>query len=192
MIMKLETLVKQTVKNNNVINLKPEVQKVLDDSALNVAEGNARAYGAEKCHAELLNNAFAFDWFTMTKGNKSESGQLVEVQRLHLTEALKAKAHSNPATVWNRVKKYAEQAKYPERFLKGEVDEDGVEQVAQGEKGAENAERSPAVRYVEELTRLWKFGARQEDLDKKSLDTHKAIQKILSDTWQINLAELEK
>lgn len=191
--MKLETLVKQVeTKTNNVINLKPEVQKVLDDSALNVAEGNARAYGAEKAHGELLNAALNFDWFTMTKGNKSEQGQLVEAQRLHLTEALKAKGHSNPATVWNRVKKYAEQAKYPERFLKGEVDADGVEQVSQGEKGAEGAERSPAVRYVEELTRLWKFGSRQENLDKKSLETHKAIQKLLSDTWQINLASLEK
>ena len=191
--MTIETLVKQVAKSNTVINaLKPAVQKVLDESALNVAEGNARAYGAEKRHAELLNEALNFDWFTMTKGNKSEQGQMVEVQRLHLAEALKAKGHSNPATVWNRVKKYAEEAKYPERFLKGEVDDEGVEQVAQGEKGAENAERSPAVRYVEELTRLWKFGARQEDLDKKSLDTHKAIQKILSDIWQINLAELEK
>ena len=191
--MKLETLVKQTAKSNNVINsLKPDIQKRLDDSALNVAEGNARAYGAEKAHGELLNTAFAFDWFTMTKGNKSEQGQMVEQQRLHLVEALKAKGHSNPATVWNRVKKYAEQAKYPERFLKGELDEEGVEQVAQGEKGADNAERSPAVRYVEELTRLWKFGARQEDLDKKSLDTHKAIAKVLTDIWQINLAELEK
>ena len=61
-----------------------------------------------------------------------------------------------------------------------------------GEKGAEHAERSPAMRYTEELTRLWKFGARQEDLDKKSLDTHKAIQKILTDIWEISPTELEK
>jgi hypothetical protein len=180
-------------KNNIVINALPEkTQSLLDNQYLEYAEQSVRAYGMSEVIAVSLNQVFAFDWFTMTKGVKSEQGLMVEAQRVRFADIQKARGVTNPARNWQLIKQQAEKAKYPERFLKGEVDADGIEQVAQGEKGAEGAERSPAVRYVEELTRLWKFGARQEDMDKKSLDTHKALGKLLSDTWGINLATIEK
>jgi hypothetical protein len=54
-----------------------------------------------------------------------------------------------------------------------EVLEDGTEVVNEGASGDGN--RSPNLRYVEELSRLWKFGERQESLPDNLIEAHKLV-----------------
>jgi hypothetical protein len=127
-----------------------------------VAESVKRAYGAERDYAKGLNALFSFDWFEIEANDTSEAGKAVKAEKGLLYLELKAAQHTNPSTIWARIRKYGRE----ERFGKPESEE-GEGGAGEGEGGAGNAQRDPVTRNVEELIALYKFNARQESLPEK-------------------------
>jgi hypothetical protein len=122
-----------------------------------VADAVVRAYGAERAYAVALNSQFGFDWFEIEANDTTESAKPVHAEKGELYKVLKAAKHSNPSTVWARIRKYGREEKY------------GKPETTEGEgegSGATHA-RDPITRNVEELVNLYKFNARQESLPEK-------------------------
>lgn len=143
------------------------------DSVVESARGS---YGAQVRLASLLNMKYEFNWFDIKHTDTSDEGKQVRKDKETLFEKLKSINHSNPSKIWADVRKYARL----ERFPATTTDEDGneVSTGEQGESGA-NHNRSPMLRTVEELTALWKFLKRQENLDPKLTDALLHIGKAL-------------
>ncbi len=122
-----------------------------------VADAVVRAYGAERAYAVQLNSVFGFDWFEVEAADVNESAKPVHAEKGELYKVLKAAKHSNPSTVWARIRKYGREEKYPKAEGEGSGEGEG------GDSQAGNT-RSPMLRNVEELSALYKFNARQESL----------------------------
>jgi hypothetical protein len=147
-------------------NIHKVVTEGLSLSALRQAVGEAfeRSYGAERAYAVELNAAFgSFDWFEVEAKDVSESAKPVHAEKGELFKVLKSakRKHSNPSTVWARIRKYGREEKYPK--VEGEGEGEGSGEGEGGNSQAGNT-RSPMLRNVEELTDLYKFNARQESL----------------------------
>lgn len=137
-----------------------------------VAEAVKRAYGAERAYAKALNAMFTFDWFTFEASDNSEPAKLVKAEKTLLYTELKAADHTNPSTVWARIRKYGQE----ERHGKPEGEGEGGE--GEGD-GAGNSPRDPVTRNVEELINLYKFNGRQESLPAKVFEAQKHIANAL-------------
>jgi hypothetical protein len=121
-----------------------------------VAEAVKRAYGAERNYAKALNALFSFDWFDLEAHDTTDNGKAVKAEKTLLYTELKAAEHTNPSTVWARIRKYGKEERH------------GAEDVAEdSEAGAGNSARDPMTRNVQELIDLYKFNARQEELPEK-------------------------
>jgi len=136
-----------------------------------VADSVVRAYGAEREYAKALNTEFVFNWFDIEATDKSDTAKPVHAEKSELYKVLHAAKHSNPSTVWARIRKYgSEEAKLvgTHGFPMPAYDADGNPLVEgeQGESGASNL-RSPMLRNIEDLVALFKFNGRQESLDPK-------------------------
>lgn len=140
-----------------------------------VAEAVKRAYGAERAYAKALNAMFAFDWFTFEASDSSDDAKLVKAEKTLLYTELKAADHTNPSTVWARIRKYGQE----ERHGKPEG-ASGEGEGGEGEgEGAGNKPRDVVTRNVEELISLYKFNARQDSLPSKVADAQKFIAQAL-------------
>jgi len=136
-----------------------------------VADSVVRAYGAEREYAKALNAEFVFNWFDVEATDKSDTAKPVHAEKGELYKVLHAAKHSNPSTVWARIRKYgSEEAKLvgTHGFPMPAYDAEGnmITEGEQGESGANNA-RSPMLRNIEDLVALYKFNGRQEALDPK-------------------------
>jgi len=128
----------------------------------NVVKAVTRAYGAEREYAIALNTYFGeFAWFDIEAKNTADEAKLVHAEKKALFEELKKANHSNPSTVWARVRKYGKEEKQGKEE-KPENDESNGEASEAG-----SAARSPMVRNMEELVNLYKFNARQDSLPEK-------------------------
>lgn len=161
--------------NTVVNNATTELDSAIQLARLNVAESITRAYGAEREYAILLNQKFTFDWFNVEHREISDNAKLLEPEKKAFLLVLKTANHTNPSTVWARVRKYAKEERYPV----AENDEAEVTEAEQGESGKANAERSPKLRFVEELSALYKFGMRQESLAPDVAEALKSVIKGL-------------
>jgi hypothetical protein len=137
-----------------------------------VAETVKRQYGAEREYAVALNAEFTFNWFDVEASDKSETAKPVHAEKGELYKVLHAAKHSNPSTVWARIRKYAaEEAKLvgTHGFPMPAYDAEGnlITDVEAGESGGANNARSPMLRNIEDLVALFKFNGRQEALDPK-------------------------
>ena len=138
-----------------------------------VAEAVKRAYGAERSYAVALNALFPFEWFEIEASDTSENGKAVKAEKTLLYTELKAAEHTNPSTVWARIRKYGQEERHgkPE----GASGEGG-----EGEgDGAGNKPRDAVTRNLEELLDLYKFNNRQEGLPSKVADAQKFIAQAL-------------
>ena len=135
----------------------------LDSLRQAVADAVVRAYGAERAYAVQLNSTFGFDWFEVEAADVNESAKPVHAEKGELYKVLKAAKHSNPSTVWARIRKYGREEKYPKAATEGEG---GEGEGGEGEGGNSQAgtTRSAMLRNIEELKDLYKFNARQQDL----------------------------
>jgi hypothetical protein len=124
-----------------------------------VAESVKRAYGAERAYAQALNASFGFDWFDVEANDTSAEAKTVHAEKKELFAALKAVEHTNPSTVWARIRKYGKAEKYPQA-AEGEAAEG---EAAEGEC-AGNRNKSPMVRNIDDLLALYKFNMRQDGL----------------------------
>jgi hypothetical protein len=141
-----------------------------------VAEAVKRAYGAERDYAVALNALFSFEWFEVEANDSSEIAKPVHNEKKALYVELKGANHSNPSTVWARIRKYGREERH------GKTEGAGAEGGAgegEGEGGAGNAPRDPVTRNVEELIALYKFNARQESLPAKITEAQKFIASAL-------------
>ena len=137
-----------------------------------VAEAVKRAYGAERSYAVALNALFPFEWFEIEASDTSENGKAVKAEKTLLYTELKAAEHTNPSTVWARIRKYGQE----ERHGKPEGEGEGGE--GEGD-GAGNKPRDAVTRNLEELLDLYKFNNRQEGLPSKVADAQKFIAQAL-------------
>ncbi len=119
-----------------------------------VADAVKRAYGAERRYAEELNAVFSFDWFEIEASDTSEAAKTVHAEKKALYAELKSAEHSNPSTVWARIRKYGKEARYGSP-------------VASETAEAGSRDRDPITRNVEELIALYKFNTRQDSLPAK-------------------------
>ena len=141
--------------NNEVLNV--EINNAMDS----VVDGVRGSYGAQVRLASLLNQKYEFNWFDVSHTDTTDEGKQVRKDKETLFAKLKAIDHTNPSKIWADVRKYARLERFPEVKEEGEVQEG-----EQGESGA-NHNRNPMLRTIEELTTLWKFLKRQENLDPK-------------------------
>lgn len=147
----------------------------------NVAEANVRAYGAEREYAQALCAALPAEWYLVEHRDTSESAKPVHAEKKALFEVLKKANHTNPSTVWARVRKYAQE------YIEGE------NKPADGETATESTgaqpNRSLTLRFVEELTLLFKAGRRAESMSDKERAAHTYIGSALG-ALGIDLATL--
>lgn len=149
-----------------------------------VAEANVRAYGAERRYAEALCNILPAEWYLVEHRDTSEQAKLVHKEKQALFEVLKAANHTNKSTVWARVRKYAQE------HVEGPKDKTATgEGGSESESGGAQHNRSLTLRFVEELTLLFKAGQRAQSMSDKERNAHTYIGSALG-ALGIDLATL--
>ena len=160
-----------------------------------VAETVKRQYGAEREYALALNAEFTFAWFDIEASDKSETAKPVHAEKGELYKVLHAAKHSNPSTVWARIRKYGSE----EASLVGThgkplpaYDEEGnmITDLDSAESNGANNKRSPMLRNIEELSKLYMFNAKQESLDQKIFRAQTFIASALAELG-VDLANLK-
>ena len=129
-----------------------------------VADGLTRAYGAEREYAKGLNSTMAAGWYNVEAADVSDLAKVVHAEKKALFDVLKAAKHSNPSTVWARVRKTGAELVKAELAAESGDAPDGE---GEEESGGAKHTRSAMLRNVEELSSLYKFNKRQESLDAK-------------------------
>ena len=132
----------------------------------NAAEAQRGAYGANVAYAAVLNKVFAFDWFDLSGTDTSDEGKAVRKEKLAFFEELKTVKHSNPASIWSRIRATAKEERYPKPTKVDAASGAPVTEAEQGESGAKH-NRSPLTRNIEELSALFKFNQKQTNLEDK-------------------------
>lgn len=160
-----------------------------------VADSVVRAYGAEREYAKALNAEFNYAWFLVEASDKQDSAKSVHAEKGELYKVLHAAKHSNPSTVWARIRKYgAEEAKLvgTHGFPMPAYDAEGnlITDVDSGESGGANNKRSPMLRNIEELSKLYMFNIKQESLDQKIFKAQTFIASALAELG-VDLANLK-
>jgi hypothetical protein len=145
----------------------------LSDLRNNVAEAVVRAYGAEREYAIKVCEVLPFAWYLVEHNDKGEEAKLVHTEKKELFKVLNAAKHSNPSTVWARVRKYAQEYMEPKKpTAEGEV------APTEAPVGARQ-NRSLTLRLVEELTTLYKACKNADSLSDKERQAHTHITSAL-------------
>ena len=149
-----------------------QVSTVNDITVLrqSVADAVVRAYGAERAYSHALCEFLPSEWYLTEHNDKGEAAKPVHAEKKALFAVLNAAKHSNPSTVWARVRKYAQE------HIEGAPTE--------GETAADDvASRTPrtlTLRLIEELSTLHKACTKAESLTDKERDAHTYIVSALS------------
>jgi hypothetical protein len=140
-----------------------------------VADGLTRAYGAEREYAKGLNGSMAAGWYNVEAADVSDLAKLVHAEKKALFEVLKAAKHSNPSTVWARVRKTGAE------LVKAELAaESGDAPDGEGEEsGGAKHTRSVLLRNMDELKALYKFNKRQDFLSEEMTEAQGFISSAL-------------
>jgi len=127
-----------------------------------VADAVKRAYGAERDYAQKLCEVLPVEWYLVEHADSSDSAKPVHAEKKALFVLLKAAKHSNPSTIWARVRKYGQE------YIEGANAPAAAAEGGEAAEGGNTREtRSLARRYIEELTVLYKAGKRAESLSDK-------------------------
>jgi hypothetical protein len=143
----------------------------LDNARKEIANSLVRGYGAMRDYAQLLNKAHPFDWFEVEHTDTGEQADLINTEKKAFYAELKSASHTNPSVVWARVRQFGKVERYGDELT---TDGESIEG-EQGESGKESANRSPMLRNIEELTTLWKFNGKQDNLDPRIVEAQKHI-----------------
>lgn len=157
---------------SDVIVVAPTAVSALETLRNNVAEANVRAYGAEREYAVALCGTLPAEWYCVEHKDTSEQAKLVHAEKKALFEVLKAAKHTNPSTVWARVRKYAQE------HIEGDS-QPAAEGDAAAESNGAQPNRSLTLRFVEELTLLYKAGKREASMSDKERNAHTYIASAL-------------
>lgn len=151
-----------------VVTTPNNVSPALVEARTACADAIVRGYGATRQYAATLLMVFGGAWV-------EESTDEVKAEKSAFYAALKAGGHTNPSVVWGRVKK--ESAKI---LAEAEARETGEEPEAP--KGETKHTRSPQLRFVEDLTGLYKMGKREmENLTDAQKRAHALIAGALAE-----------
>jgi hypothetical protein len=131
---------------------------------VNVAQAVESSYGAMRSYAQALCEVLPAEWYLVEHNDTSDSAKPVHAEKKALFALLKAAKHSNPSTIWARVRKYAQE------YIVGETPATAGEAAGEAEGGNTRETRSLARRYIEELTVLYKAGKKAESLSDKESD----------------------
>jgi hypothetical protein len=125
-----------------------------------IATGHGMVGSSERRYATLMTEAFP-GWHLLTEKDTSNEAKLIKAgPKAKLFEQLKAARHTNPSTVWARLRKYAAEAT------------EGTE--GEGTDGTEPAKREIRVRLREELAKLVK-AIEKEEFPAEDLRTAKSL-----------------
>jgi hypothetical protein len=133
-----------------------------------VADAVVRAYGAEREYAHALCNVLPVEWYLVEHSDKGETAKPVHAEKKALFLVLNAAKHSNPSTVWARVRKYAQE------HIEGVTTEE-----PKADTVGARQNRSLTLRLVEELTTLYKACKNAESLTDKERQAHTNITSAL-------------
>ena len=146
----------------NITSVSPVTADVLNAKRLAVGDALASSYGAMREYAQTLCSVLPVEWYLVEHADTSDTAKPVHAEKKALFVVLKAAQHSNPSTIWARVRKYAQE--YIEGApVKGETDKGESE----SEGGNTRETRSLGRRFIEELSVLYKAGKRAESLSDK-------------------------
>jgi hypothetical protein len=147
----------------------------IDALRQDVADAVVRAYGAERTYAEALCNVLPAEWYLVEHNDKGETAKPVHAEKKALFKVLNGAKHSNPSTVWARVRKYAQE------YIEGvpEKTEGKTEGEAEGSKVGARQNRSLTLRLVEELSTLYKATKNADSLSDKERDCQTHITSAL-------------
>lgn len=139
-----------------------------------VAKAQKVIGSAVRKYAQGLNEVMGFSWYNIEAQDQSEQGKMVKAEKSEFYKPMKEAGHSNPSTIWARVRAEGK-ADAIARGLFGEVASEPVE----GEGSGATHARSPMLRNIEELTALWKFNGKQTGLDPKIVKAQQKISEAL-------------
>jgi hypothetical protein len=168
---------------SDVIVVAPAAESVIESLRANVAEANVRAYGAEREYGIALCSVLPAEWYLVEHKDTSDSAKLVHAEKGKLFEVLKKANHTNPSTVWARVRKYAQE------HMNGPKTDAQLGAEGATESAGAQPNRSLTLRFVEELTLLFKAGRRAESMSDKEREAHTYIGSALG-ALGIDLATL--
>ena len=135
-----------------------------------VADAVKRAYGAERDYAQKLCEVLPVEWYLVEHNDKGEDAKQVHAEKKALFKALNEAEHTNPSTVWARVRKYAQEHI------------EGVPEKTEGSTdtsvGARH-NRSLNLRLIEELSTLFKACKNAESLSDREQDAQTYITSAL-------------
>jgi hypothetical protein len=146
----------------------------LSDLRNNVAEAVVRAYGAERDYAIKVCEVLPFAWYLVEHNDKGEEAKLVHTEKKELFKVLNAAKHSNPSTVWARVRKYAQEHMEPKKPTA-----EGETPTAETSSVGARQNRSLTLRLIEELTTLYKACKNADSLSDKERQAHTHITSAL-------------
>jgi hypothetical protein len=127
-----------------------------------VADSVASSYGAMREYAQALCGSLPVEWYLVEHADTSDSAKLVHAEKKALFVELKKANHSNPSTIWARVRKYGQE------YIEG-ASAPASAGTADGESEGGNTRetRSLGRRFIEELSTLYKAGKRAETINDK-------------------------
>ena len=139
-----------------------------------VADAVVRAYGAERTYGIKLCSVLPEFWYKTEHGDKGEDAKKVHAEKKELFKVLNAAKHSNPSTVWARVRKYAQEHAEPKTPTpEGEV------APTEAPVGARQ-NRSLTLRLIEELSTLFKATKNADSLSDKERNCQTHIASALT------------
>lgn len=124
-----------------------------------VATATESAYGAMRKYAVALCSVLPAQWYKVEHSDTSDEAKRVHAEKKELFAELKAVKHSNPSTIWARVRKYAQE--HAEPHATG-TDAGGSE--GEGDSVGRRETRSIKLRFIEELGALYKAGKREDSM----------------------------
>ena len=135
-----------------------------------VADAVKRAYGAERDYAHKLCDELPVEWYLVEHNDKGEDAKQVHAEKKALFKALNEAEHTNPSTVWARVRKYAQE------HIEGTPEK--TEGSTDTSVGARH-NRSLNLRLIEELSTLFKACKNAESLSDREQDAQTYITSAL-------------
>jgi hypothetical protein len=135
-----------------------------------VADAVKRAYGAERDYAQKLCEVLPVEWYLVEHNDKGEDAKQVHAEKKALFKALNEAEHTNPSTVWARVRKYAQE------HIEGTPEK--TEGSTDTSVGARH-NRSLNLRLIEELSTLFKACKNAESLSDREQDAQTYITSAL-------------
>jgi hypothetical protein len=159
------------MSNVTVTQVSEVIPVTLEELRQGVADAVKRAYGAERAYAHKLCVTLPTEWYMVEHNDKGEDAKQVHTEKKALFKVLNDAEHTNPSTVWARVRKYAQEHM------------EGKPEVKEGETtpasvGARHT-RSLNLRLIEELSLLFKATKNADSLSDKERDCQTHIASAL-------------